>query len=68
MAAAADAASADRPFVISRALDAPREIVFKAWTEAEQLKHWFGPKGFDILSCTMDLRAGRDLSLLPAFA
>ncbi len=58
MAAAADAAPAGREFVISRVLAAPRELVFKAWTEASHLKHWFGPKGFDILSCTMDLRPG----------
>ncbi len=58
MAAAADAPSADRPFVISRTLRTRRETVFKAWTEAEQLKRWWGPKGFEVLSCEMDLRPG----------
>lgn len=58
MAAKADTAPADRPFVISRTLGTRRETAFKAWTEAEQLKRWWGPKGFEVLSCTMDLRPG----------
>lgn len=37
-----------REFVISRELDAPRELVFKAWSEAERLAKWWGPKGFDL--------------------
>lgn len=37
-------------FQITRTLDAPREIVFSAWTEAEQLGRWFGPKG-----CVLDV-------------
>ena len=34
-------------FTIVRLLDAPRERVFHAWTDAEQLQRWFGPEGFD---------------------
>jgi len=34
----------DRELVIERTFNAPREVVFKAWTEPEQLKRWFGPK------------------------
>ncbi|MDX5348310.1 MAG: SRPBCC domain-containing protein [Hymenobacteraceae bacterium] len=34
--------------VIEVELDAPRELVFKAWTEAERLAQWWGPKGFQI--------------------
>ncbi len=38
--------SLDREIVLSRVFDAPRELVFKAWTSAEHLTKWFGPKGF----------------------
>lgn len=46
------------PFVISRVLDAPRDKVWKAWTEVERLKQWWGPKGFTVSRCTLDLRPG----------
>ena len=45
-------------FVIMRNFDAPRERVWKAWTEAKSLGKWWGPKGFDIVSVTLDLRPG----------
>ena len=45
-------------FVIMRIFDAPRERVWKAWTEAERLGKWWGPKGFDIVSVKLDLRPG----------
>jgi len=47
-----------REFTITRLLDAPRERVWKAWTEAEHLKHWWGPKGFTVHTCRVDLRPG----------
>ena len=46
------------PFVISRVLDAPRDRVWEAWTEAERLKHWWGPKGFTVTYLKIDLRPG----------
>jgi len=46
------------PFVISRVLDAPRDKVWKAWTEVEHLKQWWGPKGFVVTHCKIDLRPG----------
>ncbi|MDX1374563.1 MAG: SRPBCC domain-containing protein [Burkholderiales bacterium] len=46
------------PFVIERLLDAPRERVWRAWTEVEHLVHWWGPKGFTVTHCTVDLRPG----------
>jgi uncharacterized protein YndB with AHSA1/START domain len=46
------------PFVISRVLDAPRERVWKAWTDAGELKKWWGPRGFKVHSCKVDLRPG----------
>ncbi|MBI2422545.1 MAG: SRPBCC domain-containing protein [Candidatus Hydrogenedentes bacterium] len=45
-------------FVISRTVNAPRELVWKAHTEPERLAQWWGPKGFIFLSCTVDLRPG----------
>lgn len=45
-------------FVISRTFDAPRERLWKAFTEAERLKHWWGPKGFRVRECKVDLRPG----------
>jgi uncharacterized protein YndB with AHSA1/START domain len=49
---------ADREFVVTRVFDAPRDLVFRAGTEADRLAHWFGPKGFTMLSARLDLRPG----------
>jgi uncharacterized protein YndB with AHSA1/START domain len=57
MTAAADKPEA-KPFVIARVFDAPRELVFKAFTDPEMMKHWWGPKGFRVITQTMDLRPG----------
>jgi uncharacterized protein YndB with AHSA1/START domain len=46
------------PFVISREFDAPRDRVWKAWTEVERLKQWFSPKGFTVIAAKMDFRVG----------
>jgi uncharacterized protein YndB with AHSA1/START domain len=46
------------PFVISRVFDAPRERVWQSWTEVERLKQWWGPKGFKVTHCKLDLRPG----------
>jgi uncharacterized protein YndB with AHSA1/START domain len=47
-----------KPFEIQRVFDAPREQVWKAWTEPERLKQWWGPKGFTVHTCKVDLRPG----------
>ncbi len=47
-----------KPFEISRLYDAPREKVWQAWTEPERLKHWWGPRGFSVHTCKVDLRPG----------
>ena len=44
--------------VLSRVFDAPRDVVFRAWTERDHLAKWFGPKGTVIFHCTNDLRPG----------
>lgn len=44
--------------VITRIFDAPRALVFKAWTEPERLKRWWGPEHFTNPVCEVDPRAG----------
>jgi uncharacterized protein YndB with AHSA1/START domain len=43
---------------MTRVFDAPRELVFKAWTKAEYLTQWWGPDGFTVPVCEVDFRAG----------
>lgn len=50
--------SPGREFTISREFNAPRELVFNAWTEAERLAEWWGPKGFKIRVAKLDVRPG----------
>jgi uncharacterized protein YndB with AHSA1/START domain len=49
---------ARQEFVTSRTFNAPRELVWKAFTEPERMKQWWGPKGAEVLHCKMDLRPG----------
>src|SRR5687767_705130 len=44
--------------VIERVFDAPRELVWKAWTDPEMAMRWWGPKGFTAPSCQIDFRVG----------
>jgi uncharacterized protein YndB with AHSA1/START domain len=50
--------TADRAFVITRVFDAPRDLVWKAWTERDRLMQWFGPKGFAMPIARLDFRPG----------
>ncbi len=50
--------TSDREIVLSRVLDAPRELVFKAWTEPEHVGRWWGPRGFTTKTHSMDVRPG----------
>jgi uncharacterized protein YndB with AHSA1/START domain len=43
---------------ITRVFDAPRELVFQAWTDAERLKHWWRPNGLVTVVCELDPRVG----------
>jgi uncharacterized protein YndB with AHSA1/START domain len=60
MSPQAAAAQAPRiePFVISRAFKASRERLWQAFSELEQMKQWFGPKGFTTRTAKLDFREG----------
>jgi len=45
-------------FVVTRVFDAPRDLVWKAWTEPERLAEWWGPKGCKLRVIKVDLRPG----------
>ena len=47
-----------KELVITRTFNAPRELVWKAWTEPEQAKQWWGPKAFTAPFAKIDLRVG----------
>lgn len=44
--------------VMERDFDAPRELVWRYWTEPERMMHWWGPKNFTAPFCRIDLRVG----------
>jgi uncharacterized protein YndB with AHSA1/START domain len=48
----------EQELVITRVLNAPRELVWKAWTEPERFMQWWGPKHFTSPFCKIDLRKG----------
>ena len=52
------AESSGRELVIRRIFDAPRELVWKAWTEPERMTQWWGPKNFTSPACKIDFRVG----------
>jgi uncharacterized protein YndB with AHSA1/START domain len=43
---------------IARVFDAPRSLVFRAWTDPEHLARWWGPHDFTTVSCRIDVRPG----------
>ncbi|MEZ6244219.1 MAG: SRPBCC family protein [Phycisphaerales bacterium] len=49
---------ADKPFVLTRFFEAPRQLVYDAWTRQEHLAKWFGPPVVTLSHCTLDLRVG----------
>jgi len=52
--------TADQQVIVTRVFDAPRDVVFRAWTDPEQVAKWFGPEGMDIArdSVVIDARVG----------
>jgi uncharacterized protein YndB with AHSA1/START domain len=51
-------AVSNQDFVITRIFDAPRDLVWKAFTDPQHMKQWWGPKGFTVIASKMDLRPG----------
>lgn len=49
---------AGKAFTTSRVFDAPRDLVWKAWTDLDHLKKWFGPKGVTVKKAELDLVEG----------
>ena len=50
--------TANRELKVTRLINAPRELVWKVWTEPEHIKHWWGPDGFTNTISKMDVRPG----------
>jgi uncharacterized protein YndB with AHSA1/START domain len=50
--------TSERELVISRVFDAPRSLVYKAWTEPEHMINWLGPQGFTSKILKSELRVG----------
>jgi uncharacterized protein (TIGR03086 family) len=48
----------DREIAMTRVFDAPRHLVFDAYTKPELLKRWMGPRGWSLVVCEIDLRVG----------
>ncbi len=51
-------ANEEQELVLTRVFDAPRELVFKAWTDPKCVAQWWGPHGFSNPVCELDLRPG----------
>lgn len=51
-------ATTDREIVVSRAIDAPRELVFEAFTEVRHLSQWWGPEGFTTTTRAFEFSVG----------
>lgn len=56
--AAATESTSDRELMVSRVFDAPRELVWRAWTEPQHIVKWWGPRGFTTTIEVMDVRPG----------
>lgn len=50
--------TADREIVITRIFNAPRDLVFQAFTDPRHVDHWYGPRGFTTKTSAMDLKVG----------
>jgi uncharacterized protein YndB with AHSA1/START domain len=62
-ARSSDASHAGKDLTITRLLDAPRAMVFKAWTDAKHVAQWWGPHEFTNPRCEWDLRPGGEMRI-----
>jgi uncharacterized protein YndB with AHSA1/START domain len=51
-------ANEEQELVLTRVFDAPRELVFKSWTDPRHVEKWWGPHGFTCPRCELDVRPG----------
>jgi uncharacterized protein YndB with AHSA1/START domain len=56
--------SNERTVVITRVFDAPRELVWKAWTDPRHMAQWWGPHGFTNPVCELEVRPGGALRIV----
>jgi uncharacterized protein YndB with AHSA1/START domain len=56
--ARSDVSGNDPPFTITRTFNAPRELVFRAWSDPKYVARWWGPRGFTLTFCEIDFRVG----------
>jgi len=48
----------DCEIALTRVFKAPRQLVYRAFSEPELLRHWFGPRGWQLIRCEIDARIG----------
>ena len=58
-----EGATTERELILTRVLDAPRELVFRMWTDPQHVAQWWGPMGFTNPVCEMDVRPGGELRI-----
>ena len=58
------AATPSKVLTITRLMDAPRELVFRAWTDAKHIAQWWGPEGFTVPECESDPRPGGSVKIV----
>jgi len=63
-AAAKTAPYGEASLTLKRVFDAPRALVWKAWTDPKMMAHWFGPRGFTNPVCELDVRVGGALRIV----
>src|SRR5439155_13688460 len=56
----------DRELVLTRVVDAPRDLVFEAHSSCEHMSHWWGPRRYEITSCDIDFRPGGSWRIVQA--
>jgi uncharacterized protein YndB with AHSA1/START domain len=54
----------ERTVTLTRLFDAPRELVWRAWTDPKHLAQWFGPRGFTSSVSELDVRVGGGLRIV----
>jgi len=63
-AAAKTAKYGEGTVTLARVFDAPRALVWKAWTDPKMMAQWFGPRGFTNPVCELDVRVGGSLRIV----